>query len=89
MNSRHCSTCKILVCVCYSYAHVLLYCCVIVLLELQSSHCVYVCVQLSVNGYHDKLHILLQKIVDKMTTFRIDSQRFDILKEEVHYDDSI
>ncbi|XP_056465442.1 insulin-degrading enzyme isoform X1 [Gadus chalcogrammus] len=36
---------------------------------------------LSVKGYNDKQHILLQKIVEKMTTFEIDEKRFDIIKE--------
>ena len=40
-------------------------------------------VQVSVKGYNDKLHILLQKIVDKMCTYELEPQRFDILKEEV------
>ncbi|CAL8256778.1 unnamed protein product [Lota lota] len=36
---------------------------------------------LSVKGYNDKQHILLKKIVEKMTTFEIDEKRFDIIKE--------
>ena len=39
--------------------------------------------QLSVKGYNDKQHILLQKIMEKMTTFEIDEKRFDIIKEAV------
>jgi len=37
--------------------------------------------QLSVKGYSDKLPTLLQKLVDKLTSFTIDAQRFKILKE--------
>ncbi|KAK2166408.1 hypothetical protein LSH36_39g02052 [Paralvinella palmiformis] len=36
---------------------------------------------LSLKGYNDKQHILLQKVIEKMTSFKIDGQRFDILKE--------
>jgi len=36
---------------------------------------------LSVKGYSDKLPILLKKLVDKLTSFTIDPQRFKILKE--------
>ncbi|XP_056616513.1 insulin-degrading enzyme isoform X2 [Triplophysa dalaica] len=36
---------------------------------------------LSVKGYNDKQHILLKKIIEKMTTFEIDEKRFDIIKE--------
>ena len=32
-------------------------------------------------GYSDKLPILLKKLVDKLTNFTIDPQRFKILKE--------
>ncbi|XP_068423658.1 insulin-degrading enzyme isoform X4 [Clinocottus analis] len=38
-------------------------------------------VLLSVKGYSDKQHILLQKIVEKMANFEIDEKRFDIIKE--------
>jgi len=37
--------------------------------------------QLKVKGYSDKLPILLKKLVDKLTNFTIDPQRFKILKE--------
>ena len=37
--------------------------------------------QLSVKGYSDKLPILLKKLIEKLTTFVIDPQRFKILKE--------
>lgn len=36
---------------------------------------------LSIRGYNDKQHVLLSKIMDKLTNFDIDQQRFDILKE--------
>ncbi|XP_030424790.1 insulin-degrading enzyme isoform X2 [Gopherus evgoodei] len=36
---------------------------------------------LSVEGYNDKQHILLKKIIEKMTTFEIDEKRFEIIKE--------
>ncbi|XP_067129485.1 insulin-degrading enzyme [Centruroides vittatus] len=36
---------------------------------------------LSVKGYNDKQHVLLQKIMDKLTNFKIDPKRFEILKE--------
>ena len=35
------------------------------------------------NGYHEKQHVLLQKILEKISTVEINSQRFDILKEKV------
>jgi len=34
-----------------------------------------------VKGYNDKLPNLLQKLVEKLTNFTVDSQRFKILKE--------
>ncbi|XP_064631223.1 insulin-degrading enzyme-like isoform X2 [Lineus longissimus] len=36
---------------------------------------------LSVRGYNDKQHILLQKVIEKFTSFDIDPKRFQILKE--------
>ncbi|KAK2177670.1 hypothetical protein NP493_586g01027 [Ridgeia piscesae] len=36
---------------------------------------------MSIRGYSHKQHILLQKIMDKMTTFEINTQRFNIIKE--------
>lgn len=36
---------------------------------------------LSIKGYNDKQHVLLSKIMDKLTKFQIDEQRFKILKE--------
>ncbi|PVD29637.1 hypothetical protein C0Q70_08892 [Pomacea canaliculata] len=38
-------------------------------------------IYLEVKGYSDKLDILLKKIVERLTTFVIDPQRFDIIKE--------
>lgn len=35
------------------------------------------------SGYDDKQHILLQRIMEKMTGFSIDPQRFDVLKDNV------
>ncbi|CAN7999335.1 unnamed protein product, partial [Ixodes pacificus] len=40
---------------------------------------------LSIKGYNDKQHVLLSKIMDKMTNFTVDQQRFDILKEAVSH----
>lgn len=37
--------------------------------------------QLSLKGYNDKLPTLLQKLIEKLTTFTVDPQRFRILKE--------
>lgn len=36
---------------------------------------------LSIKGYNDKQHILLTKIMEKLTTFKVDPKRFEILKE--------
>lgn len=36
---------------------------------------------LSAKGYNDKLFLLLQKVMEKMTSFEIDPQRFEVLKE--------
>ncbi|XP_014680687.1 PREDICTED: insulin-degrading enzyme-like [Priapulus caudatus] len=36
---------------------------------------------LAVEGYSDKQHVLLRKVMEKMTSFQIDPKRFDILKE--------
>ncbi|XP_049939528.1 insulin-degrading enzyme [Schistocerca serialis cubense] len=38
---------------------------------------------LGIGGYNNKQHVLLDKIVEKLTNFKIDPKRFDILKE--HY----
>ena len=37
--------------------------------------------ELSVKGYSDKFSVLLAKLVDKLTSFVVDPQRFHILKE--------
>lgn len=37
--------------------------------------------KLSLKGYNDKLPTLLQKLIEKLTTFVVDPQRFKILKE--------
>ena len=39
--------------------------------------------QLVVKGYSHKQHILLQRIIEKMTSFEIDPQRFELLKDNV------
>ncbi|XP_066956310.1 insulin-degrading enzyme [Macrobrachium rosenbergii] len=36
---------------------------------------------LSVKGYNDKLHVLLEKILERMTSFEVDPKRFEILKD--------
>lgn len=43
-------------------------------------------VQLAVGGYNNKQHVLLQKIMDKLTDFKIDPKRFYICKENVSYE---
>jgi hypothetical protein len=39
--------------------------------------------QLGVGGYNSKQHVLLDKIMEKLTDFKIDPKRFEILKENV------
>lgn len=39
--------------------------------------------QLGISGYNNKLHVLLDKIMEKMTNFKIDPKRYEILKENV------
>ncbi|XP_071090018.1 insulin-degrading enzyme-like [Haliotis cracherodii] len=36
---------------------------------------------LSVKGYNDKLHVLLQKIIERFTTYKVDPKRYEIIKE--------
>ncbi|XP_021926557.1 insulin-degrading enzyme isoform X2 [Zootermopsis nevadensis] len=36
---------------------------------------------LGIGGYNSKQHVLLDKIMEKLTNFKIDSKRFEILKE--------
>ncbi|KAK7077939.1 hypothetical protein SK128_003283 [Halocaridina rubra] len=36
---------------------------------------------LTVKGYNDKEHVLLEKIMERMTSFEIDPKRFEILKD--------
>ncbi|XP_045108140.1 insulin-degrading enzyme-like isoform X1 [Portunus trituberculatus] len=36
---------------------------------------------LLVKGYNDKLHVLLEKIMERMTSFTVDPKRFEILKD--------
>jgi secreted Zn-dependent insulinase-like peptidase len=42
--------------------------------------------QLSIGGYNSKQHVLLDKIMEKLTNFKIDPKRFEILKENVSID---
>ncbi|XP_039282845.1 insulin-degrading enzyme isoform X2 [Nilaparvata lugens] len=37
--------------------------------------------ELVIGGYNHKQHVLLEKVIDKMTNFTIDPKRFEILKE--------
>jgi hypothetical protein len=39
--------------------------------------------QLGVGGYNSKQHVLLDKVMEKLTNFKIDPKRFEILKENV------
>ena len=41
--------------------------------------------QLNLRGYNDKQHVLLQRVMEKMTNFEIDPQRFEVLKENVSW----
>lgn len=36
---------------------------------------------LTVKGYNDKQHVLLEKIMERMTSFTVDAKRFEILKD--------
>jgi len=38
-------------------------------------------ITLGIKGYSDKQKVLLEKIIDKLTSFKIDSNRFEILRE--------
>ncbi|KFM79353.1 Insulin-degrading enzyme, partial [Stegodyphus mimosarum] len=40
-------------------------------------------INLSIKGYNDKQHVLLQKIIERLTNFEIEPKRFEILKEEL------
>lgn len=41
------------------------------------------CFKLQIAGYSDKQHVLLKKLMEKITKFEVDRKRFDILKELV------
>lgn len=41
------------------------------------------CLQLGIGGYSSKQHVLLDKIMEKLTNFKVDPKRFEILKENV------
>jgi hypothetical protein len=43
--------------------------------------------QLGIGGYNSKQHVLLDKIMEKLTNFKIDPKRFEILKENVSTED--
>jgi len=36
-----------------------------------------------VDGYSDKQHVLLEKLLEKLSCFEVDKKRFDILLESV------
>ena len=36
--------------------------------------------QVSVSGYHHKLIILVQKIIDKVVNFQVEEERFTVIK---------
>jgi len=38
---------------------------------------------LSFSGFNDKLHLLLSGVLEKITTFKVDPQRFNLIKEKV------
>ncbi|KAF8942612.1 Insulinase (Peptidase M16), partial [Haplosporangium bisporale] len=38
---------------------------------------------LSVEGYNDKAHVLLQKVVEKMKTLEIDPERFRLIQDQM------
>jgi len=40
---------------------------------------------MQLSGFNHKLDILLKKTIDKLLTFKINPQRFEILKEEVSH----
>ena len=52
-------------------------------LEWITALCAFDVLQLEVKGYSDKLEILLRKILDRLSNFTINQQRFDIIKEAV------
>ena len=42
--------------------------------------------QLNIKGYNDKQQVLLEKVLDKVTSFTVDPKRFEILKDAVSID---
>ena len=40
-------------------------------------------IQIGLSGYNEKLPILLEKVMSKMTNFQVDEKRLEILKELV------
>lgn len=38
---------------------------------------------MNVSGYNDKQHIFLDKVMEKLTNFKVDPKRFAIYKESV------
>jgi secreted Zn-dependent insulinase-like peptidase len=41
--------------------------------------------QLTINGFNDKQHILLEKVLDTLLNIKIDTRKFEIFKERVSY----
>ena len=39
--------------------------------------------EITFNGYNDKMGVLINKVFEKMTSLKIDPKRFNILKENV------
>jgi hypothetical protein len=39
--------------------------------------------QLTINGFNDKQHILLEKVLDTLLNIKIDTRKFEIFKESV------
>ncbi len=38
---------------------------------------------LTVSGFNDKIHVLLNDVLEKMISFKVDPQRFILIKEKV------
>lgn len=50
---------------------------------INNSNLIFLYFQLAIGGYNNKQHILLQKIMEKLTHFKIDPKRFAICKDNV------
>ena len=57
--------------------------CLILNLKYVIIFCLFVISQLQIDGYNSKQLILLRKIMEKMTTFTVDENRFGVIKETV------